>query len=56
VPSAEEARAAESLLASVPLAEALHERLVLRWPETVAPDSRPGVPLARLPRGWDAAE
>jgi hypothetical protein len=40
------------------VAEAMHEQLRLRWPDTVVPDypalARPGAPLARPPRGWDA--
>jgi aminoglycoside/choline kinase family phosphotransferase len=40
------------------VAEAVHEQLRLRWPDTVVPDypafARPGAPLARLPRGWDS--
>jgi aminoglycoside phosphotransferase (APT) family kinase protein len=41
------------------LASAIHDELSLRWPETDVPDYpalvRPGVPLARLPRGWEAS-
>ena len=41
------------------LAEAMHEQLSARWPETVVPDypalARPGTPLARLPRGWKSS-
>jgi aminoglycoside/choline kinase family phosphotransferase len=39
------------------LAEATHERLLLRWPDALVPDypapARPGAPLARRPRSWD---
>jgi hypothetical protein len=40
------------------LAEAIRERLRLRWPDAVVPDypalARPGAPLARLPSDWDS--
>jgi aminoglycoside/choline kinase family phosphotransferase len=40
------------------VAEAMHEQLRLRWPETVVPDypalARPGAALARVPKGNEA--
>jgi aminoglycoside/choline kinase family phosphotransferase len=40
------------------LAEAMHEQLRLRWPDTVVPDypalARPGAALAQLPKGNEA--
>lgn len=40
------------------LARAIREQLSARWPDIVVPDypalARPGVPLARLPRGWES--
>ena len=40
------------------LASSLHSLLSQRWPDAVTPDypalSRPGIPLALVPRGWDA--
>jgi hypothetical protein len=40
------------------VAEAMHEQLRLRWPDTVVPDypalARPGATLAQFPKGNEA--